>query len=392
VTIIAFGSSYIFGVFITPWRETFGWTTTAISAAYSIFLLFYTGMAVLAGWSADRFGPKVVVIAGGILIGSGLVLTSQVNAVWQLYISYGLIGIGMSGTYSPLMSTVSQWFAQRRGLALGIVGSGISAGPLIIAPVAKWLISGYGWRSTFLAIACASVLIIAAAFVLKRKPQDNGGLLHCKTNNGAGAKANSGETLAESISYSLREALSSRAFWLMGIVFFGVGLGLQMVIAHIVAYGEGRGLSPVVAAVILSTVTGGSIAGRIIMGMISDRIGRKMVLATSIFLEGTMIIWLIFVSHSWMVFVIAAIFGFGYGGHGTLIPALVGETLGLRHMGAILGAAVCFWGIGGSIGVILAGYVFDVTHSYSTAFAIGAVAMMMALATTFLVRQPKSLS
>ncbi|MBU2607973.1 MAG: MFS transporter [Chloroflexi bacterium] len=387
VTTIAFGSGYSFGVFITPWRETFGWTTTAISAAYSICLFFYTGMGVLAGWSADRYGPKAAVMTSGILIGSGLVLTSQVIAIWQLYISYALIGMGMSCTYSPLMTTVSRWFDQRRGLALGIIGSGISAGPLIAAPVAKWLISGYGWRPTFLAMACASTFIIAAAFMLKKRPPDDGELLTINTKNSV-----RGETLTESINFTLKEAVRTRVFWLLCGVFFGVGFGLQMVIAHIVAYGEGRGLPPVVAAIVLSAVTGGSIAGRILLGMVSDRIGRKKTLAISIFLEASMIVGLIVATHPWMFFLIAAIFGFGYGGHGTQFPALIGETLGLRHMGAILGTAVFFWGIGGALGTVIAGYVFDITHSYGAAFTMGVIAMLMALATTFFVKNPKSLS
>jgi OFA family oxalate/formate antiporter-like MFS transporter len=161
-----------------------------------------------------------------------------------------------------------------------------------------------------------------------------------------------------------------------------------MVLVHIVFYSQIQGTSPLIAATVLSFITGSSIAGRIIMGIVSDRIGRKTTLIICVFLEGTMIMWLIWASNSWMLFVFAAFFGFGYGGHGTQFPALTGEIFGLAHMGAILGAVVFFWGMGSALGATMAGYIFDITGSYRGAFMAGAAAMLMAGATTIFLSKP----
>lgn len=390
VTTISFGCGYTFGVFLPVWREAFGWSTAAISVAYSICLLSYTTLSVFAGWGADTYGPKITTVMGGVLVGSGLIWISHVHEIWQLYMAYGLIGAGMSCYYSPFMTTVSRWFVRRRGLALGIFSSGISAGTMIIAPIASYLISAHGWRSTFVVMASANGIVILSAFLLRTNPAYTATPPQGQSRGKGPLKAPSvpARSDTESRDFTFKEALQTKAFWLISGVFFAVGVGLQMVLAHIVAYSRGMGLSPMRAAVVLSTITGSSIVGRILLGAISDRIGRKTTLAISVFLEGSMILCLIAVSNPWMIFVIAAVFGFGYGGHGTQIPVLYGETLGLRHMGAILGGGVFFWGLGGSLGAILAGHIFDLTGQYTSAFAIGATAMLSAAVVTFFLKRP----
>jgi MFS family permease len=390
VTTITSASGYTFGVFLPPWRETFGWSAAAVSGAYSVCILFYTGLGVVAGWGVDKYGPKGTTITGGLFLVSGLLLTSQVNALWQLYVTYGLIGIGMSSTYSPLMTTASRWFTKRKGLALGAIGSGISAGPLIMAPVATYIILNHGWRFCFQVMGCTAGLTIVAALMLKRGPEARSMF---RTGEGdirsvSDPQPKIGSPTSESTEFSLREAASTKAYWMLGGAFMMVGTGLQMVLVHIVSYSQIQGASPLIAATVLSFITGSSIAGRIIMGMVSDRIGRKTTLIICVFLEGSMLMWLIWASSSWMLFVFAAFFGFGYGGHGTQFPALTGEIFGLTHMGAILGAVVFFWGMGSALGSTMAGYIFDMTGSYRGAFMTGAAAMLMAGTTTIFLSKP----
>ena len=115
VTTITFGAGFSFGVFLPFWRESFGWSSAVISGAYSLLLFFYTAMGIFAGWGADRYGPTKTTMAGGFFLSLGLLLTTQVHSVWQLYFAYVLIGTGMSSAYSPLMTTVSRWFTDRKG-------------------------------------------------------------------------------------------------------------------------------------------------------------------------------------------------------------------------------------------------------------------------------------
>ncbi len=391
IAAISFGAVYSFGVFLTPLRESFGWTSAAISGAYALAMFTYTAFGVFAGWGVDKYGPKITAMLGGFFLGLGLILTSQVNVLWQLYVTYGLIGVGMSAGFVPLMTTVSRWFAERRGLVLGIVSAGIGVGPLIVAPLASYLVSTEGWRFAFLVIGFIAGFLIPAALLLKRSAHETGELPNGEMYdpNSSRPEAKATKVTSRSSEFSLKEAISTEAFWLLGIVLLMIGMGLQMVLVHVVAYSESKGMSPMAAATVLSTVSGASIAGRIVMGTVSDRIGRKKALAICVFMEGIMIFWLMGASVAWMLFVFGAIFGFFYGGHSPQLPALTGEILGLRHMGAILGATGLFWGVGGALGPVLAGHILDITGSYNSAFIIGAVAMCSAAIAAFLIKAPQ---
>ena len=390
INTIAFGSAYSFGVFLNPLRETFSASSAAVSGAYSLELFLYTGLAVVWGLSVDRYGSRVTTMVGGALLFTGLLLTSRVSALWQLYVTYGLIGMGVSTSYSPLMATVSRWFDRQRGLAIGISSTGLGLGPVIMAPVASYLIAIDSWRFAYFVMAFAAALTIPAALLLKKSPHDTASLPHTGMPDSRVPPTTVKRDGAspETVDLPLKQAFRTRPFWLISLMFLLVGMALQIVIAHIVAYSQLKGISAMTAAAVLSTITGASIAGRIIWGSVSDRIGRKKTLAICVLTEGTMIIWLMGATSAWMLFLFAVIFGFGYGGHATQFPALTGEIFGLRHMGANLGGVVFFWGLGGAFGAAIAGHIFDVTGSYISAFILGAAGMLAAGAITSLVKRP----
>lgn len=387
VTILGYGSGYSFGVFLNPLRGTFHASAALISGAYSVFLFVYGAMASATGWSADRYGPRNTIMAGGFFLCVGLLFASRVTVIWQLYAAYISIGIGMSVVYSPVMATIARWFDKRRGLMLGLVSTGTGIGPVIMAPLARYLISLHDWRFAYLVIGTAAAFIIPAALLLKRNPSISPGLSAGRSNT---ASVKIDAALSERLEYSLREAFHTRAFWLVCIVFLLVGIGLQVLFAHIPAYGETRGLTPMAAATLISTITGASVLGRICSGAISDIIGRKKTLGISVFIEGSMILAIAVAPNTWTLFLFTFLFGFGYGGHSPQFPALTGELFGLRHMGAILGAEVFFWGVGGAIGPYVAGYIFDVTGSYVIALTLSSAGMLLAASTIVFIKSPRN--
>ncbi len=137
---ITHGTVFSFGVFMNPLRESFVKTSAAVSGAYSITLWVYAVSGILAGWAVDNYGPRITIMVGSLILGSGVLLTSFVNSFWQLYITCGLIGIGLSSGYVPTMTTISKSFAERRGLALGLNSAGVGLGPLSMAPLATYFI------------------------------------------------------------------------------------------------------------------------------------------------------------------------------------------------------------------------------------------------------------
>jgi MFS family permease len=345
---------------------------------------------MVAGWAADKYGPRVTIMVGALLLSLTLLLTSRVNTVWQLYIAYGFIGVGMSPTYISTMAVLSKWFTRHRGLAFGINSAGIGFGPLVMAPLAAYLIALGGWRFTFLVMASVSGFNIAIALLLKRIPQEKEEPPKGHANKPhipqPAKKANKLE--AEPIRVVIKKVMKTKVFWLLCAVFLMVGVGVQTVIAHIVAYGESQGLSPMTAATVLSVLSGASIIGRVAMGMSSDWIGRERALAICTFIEGIMILWLMGSSSTWMLLLFGAVFGFSYGGHAPQLPALVGETLGVANMGVILGIGIFFWGIGSAIGPFLTGYLLDITGSYGAGFMLGVVSMFLVTATSFFLKTP----
>lgn len=375
---VTWGAFYSFGVFFKPVLTEFGWTRAATSGAYSLCFLLCGFLSIVVGRLNDRFGPQIILTGCGLFLGSGFLLVSQISAIWQLYLFYGIIvGIGMSGTV-PLLSTVARWFAKRRGLMTGIAVSGIGFGTIIMPPVANWLISSYGWRISYIVIgSIALVLVMSAAQLLRRDPSQVGQLPYGE-----------GEAEQESLNleaggFSLQGAIHTRQFWMLGAMFVCLGISLEAIIVHIVPHATDLAISAASAANILAIIGGVSVAGRIIMGSAGDRIGNKLAITIGFIIMLVALLWLLAAKELWMFYLFAVIFGFGYGGWAALLSPIVAELFGLSSLGVILGAVTFGLAIGEAVGPALAGRIFDITSSYQPAFlvcaALSIVAIILAL-------------
>ena len=143
------GTILSYGVFFKPLSAEFGWTRATTSGAQSLLFLLIGGLGILAGRLSDRYSPKIVIMIYGLLFASGYLLMSQVSTIWQLYLFYGIVGVGSSGTMIPAISAVTRWFVKRRGLMTGIAMAGVGLGTMIKPPLANLLISSYGWRNSY---------------------------------------------------------------------------------------------------------------------------------------------------------------------------------------------------------------------------------------------------
>jgi len=217
---IMFGSLTSFSVFFKSIVSEFGLTRAATSAIFAVQNLFGCAMAFIGGWAVDRYGPRITALFIGIFSGLSLLLTSQTNALWQLFITYSLLFSVIGAVYTMTISTVSRWFDKNRGLALGIAGSGLGLGPMAIAPLATYLISSFGWRMAYIIIGLVVCLIVIPLSILLRDP------LHAIGTEPYGVKSVSGEMgiappKNEGIyatEFSLFKASRTRNFWLLGSV------------------------------------------------------------------------------------------------------------------------------------------------------------------------------
>lgn len=393
ITAAAFGTQYAFGVFFKPLQQDFIWATRAtISGVVSLNLLAYGGFALLAGWATDRYGPRAVVALGGFFIGLGLLLSSRVNAIWQLYLLFGLpLAIGLGAAWNPLVTTASRWFTPKRGLALGIIAAGVGTGTMVMLPVAERLVSAFGWRTSFLIMGLITwAIIIPFALLLRRAPSPT---TVGNNTTAASQSERAGEKLRNTppmVELTLRQALQTRNLLLLFSMQLLSTLALRMIMVHLVPHATDIGLSAAAAALLVGFIGGSSIVGRIVMGIAQDKIGPKKAFLLCSSLQALSLIWLTQADTVGAFYLFAAIFGFTYGGDVPQLPALIGESFGLRHMGSIYGIITLAVGVGGSAGPILAGYIFDTSHSYTLAFWIGAIAMFLASLFAFFLKSPQA--
>jgi len=375
------GTVYSYGVFFKPLSAEFGWTRAATSGAYSLVFFLSGFLGIFAGRLSDRFGPRIVITTCGLFLASGYLLMSQANTIWQLYLFYGMVGIGSSGSYVPTIATVTRWFVKRRGLMTGIAMAGIGLGVLIMPPIANWLISSYGWRTSYIVFGIISlVFIILAAQFLRRDPSKIGQASHGE-----------GEVQPASLNFkgggfSLKEAIHTRQFWMAGMMFFFFGVCLQSILVHIVPYTTDLAISSANAATILAIIGGFSLAGRVILGSVADRIGNKQTITVCFSMMFIALLWLLVAKDLWMFYLFAVIFGLAYGGWAALVSLIVAELFGLASLGVILGAVTLVEDTGHAIGPVLTGWIFDFTGSYQLAFSVCVAISMIPIILVLLLR------
>lgn len=362
---VCIGAMFTYGVFFREFQAEFGWSRAMISGASSLAFLIMGVAGILAGRLNDRIGPKIIIVASGISLGVGYLLMSRMQALWQLYLLYGLlVGIGFSTHDVITLSTVARWFNHRRGMMSGIVKVGTGAGQLLVPLIATSLIAVFGWRNAYLLIGAVSLMmLVAAAQVLHRDPQGLGLLPDGHGSGPSGSNAGPGDE-----GMPLPAAIRSRQFWTICIAEFAIFFCLLTIIVHIVPHATDLGLSPASAAAVLATIGGVSMLGRLVMGTWNDRIGGKRSLIICFILLLGSLLWLQVALEAWMLFIFAVVYGLAHGGFFTVMSPMVAELFGTGSHGLLFGLVLAGGTMGGAVGPVLAGRAFDVTGSYRVVF------------------------
>ena len=291
----------------------------------------------------------------------------------------GVIGIGMGGSFVPLMSTVVRWFFRRRSMMAGIVAGGISIGALIGPPLAHRLIIMYGWRISYMilgAIVFITVTIISQ--FIRKDPIEVGQYADgvTKTDEQLGP-----EPLTKGLSF--KEAIVRGQFWVVFFMFFCLGFCTFAIIVHVAPHAIELKISAVVAANILATVGGLGMIGRVVMGRVADIIGSKCAFIIGFILMSAAILCLMPAKMVWLIFILAGLFGFANGACVASQSPLVALLFGLSSHGVILGFLAFGFTTGGAFGPWLSGIIFDIAGSYGLAFlmctAVSLTGLVLAL-------------
>ncbi len=376
------GANCSFGVFFKPFLEEFGWSRATTSAAFSLSTFLHGPFGIVMGRLNDRFGPRLVAIVGGLFLGSGFLLMSLIGEVWQFYLVYGVIVAIGASTGVAVTTTPIRWFIGRRGLMSGIVNAGVGLGTVMMPPLANWLISTYNWRISYVVIGTGILVIVTLAAQFLRRDPKQMGLSPYGVGNARARSLNPNEH-----ALAFGEAIRTAQFWILGAIISYHIFCVQIIMVHIAPHAIGLGISTAKAANIIAIIGGVNIAGRLLTGVISDRIGSKRVVIILFVIMPASLVLLLFARTTWLFYVFAAIFGFAWGGQAVSWGLITAELFGLSALSLILGGVMSVAMCGGALGPVVAGRIFDVTGSYFWVFLI-CIALSAAGILTTLVLKP----
>lgn len=361
------GAQYTFPVLSLPMAAELGWGRGATAAAFSVRLLMAAAAQVVLGSLVDSFGTRRMGAVGAGVIAVGLGLSSRIMALWQLYLLFGgLVAIGATFLELSILTALTQHFSARRGTAIGITWAGGGAGLFVLLPLAQALVSAGGWRATYwilgLAIACLVPLILSTF------------------------PPSSKRTLSPEVdarrSVTRRQALTTRAFWLLFLGNVFVGIFDEAVYQHLVPFAIHLDYPEMVAASTLGLASVLYLVGQVVGGTLSDRIGRESVVASASILTVISLLWLLSLSGPtvWGLRMAMILYGLGLGANLAARSATWSDVFGGRHFGSIVGIIWSGYAIGGAFISWFGGWVFDVSHSYALVFgvAIGATLLWCA--------------
>ncbi len=365
---------YSFGVFLPYLNEEFGFTRAVGSSIFSFRSVMLAFSLTLAGRLVDKYDPRTVIISGGIIAAIGLFLSGIATKGWHLYVTYGfIIGLGDGVLYITCVAVVSRWFIKKRALVIGIITTGIPLSGLITSPLAAWLISSYGFRNAFFALAVLLALSTLSALVLRGYPQEK----NLKPYGGEGELSTSKVQITRNglknnnNDWRALEAIATPVFWLMYSMYFLGFTTFLVVVIHTFSFAIDLGTPALVASGVLSAIGIGSILGRVVLsGLLTEVLETRKVLFLCFFLQGSSIFLLLGVRETWAFYLFGILFGFFYSGLVPIFPTLLGRFFGLSAMGTIygfFGTSFCVAAIGGPL---LAGYIHDVTGTYFYPFLL----------------------
>ena len=374
---VIWGSFNSFGVFFDPLIKEFGWTRAITSGASALNTIIFGLLCMFAAGVAERLGPRWVITACGIILGLSYLLMAQLSSSRELYLYFGVfVAVGMS-PYIPLLSLVPKWFTTHRGRMNAVVLSGMGLGMMIMPPMASHLISVWQWRASYRVIAMISLIVMVAASQFLKNPTS-------QPFRGKNRDAAIPRPDQESGGLTFQQALCTKQFALVCLLYFSFLFCVVSITVHIVIHAIGLNIPATHAALTLALIGGACIVGMNVMGNLADRFSNKMALGASYSLMGLSLVWLIPSHSEWFLYLFSIAFGFAYGGMQVLFSPLVAELFGTRSHGVILAAGALAGSVGAAIGPIIAGAIFDALGSYTLAFVLCAMLAFTGLVSTSL--------
>jgi MFS family permease len=368
---VAIGAMFSLPVFLLPISRDTGWSVTGVSSAMTIGFLALALASMVWGPLSDRWGPRLVVLIGSVVLAAALALASRATSLIEFQLVFGLaVGGATAAIFAPMMACVTGWFDTHRSLAVSLVSAGMGMAPITMSPLAAWLVSIYDWRTSLLIIAAlAAAVMIPVALLVRRPPALEGQVA-----------SPDGE---QETAMSVGQAMRSPQFIILLLTNFFCCATHSGPIFHTVSYAITCGI-PMIAAVSIYSVEGlAGMGGRIAFGLLGDRFGAKHVLVTGLLLQAFAVLAYAFVSQLGAFYAVAALVGFIYAGVMPLYAVLARENFPLRMMGTVIGGTAMAGSLGMATGPLAGGLIYDAFAGYGWLYigswGIGIGAFLIAL-------------
>ena len=384
--LVTFGTRLSFTVFFVALTEEFGWARASTSLIFSISMVVFAVTSIGAGMALDRWGGRVVFAFGAALLSVGLLLSSQVQTLWQLAFTYGVVaglGITILGL-GPQAGLLAAWFRRRLGTAIGLAFAGTGLGTLTLTPLVEVLITQVGWRAAYRVLALLAILLIPLIVIfLRRSPA----VMGLQPDGDSAATAVSRHRSQPIHNWTMREVTHTLSFWLVILAALCAIGPLRMLTVHQLAVVVDAGFNRLFAAAVIGGAGAVTAAAFIIFGILSDRIGRRETYVFgSICLVGA--IGVLGSLHNsdqigWLL-LYGLLLGIGEGSRASLVTAVASDLFPGQALGAINGAVGSAFAAGAAVFPWLAGRIFDTSGAYTSAFLIAGTAVLISTAALWL--------
>jgi len=397
--LLMFGTRLSFGLYIKPIAESFGTSRAFISGSQSLYMVVYAVFALIAGNLTDKYGPKIVLAAGAMIMGVGMLLASQITSVWQYYLSYGvLVAIGSGAMYVPVSGAVSKFFTRKRNFALGIATSGSGFGQFLIPPFMEKVVQAEGWQTAFLYTALLLLVVgVSLPFLLikGRGLPEQTVVLYEPPQDGQKVVSSSPEHSEENQQekhYTLIQAMSTIPFWMYFGMYFVICFVIDGVIfVHMYPYLTDIGFEGQTAAKALGYLGLISTVSMIAFAPLGDRISKRYLLTIFLAIHTFILFWLINIGSEAALWLLILFYGIWLGAVWPLTLSILSDTFGSRNVSSILGACTLAFGIAGLTAPWLAGLVFDLYRSYVPVFYLTIFLSLLGAVFAFFIRRTKGM-
>ena len=394
---------YGFSAFFNPMVAEFGWSRAVTSGAYSLSRLEGGIEGPIIGWLIDKFGARKLISIGVTLTGVGFMALSTVNSVLSLYLIFGLlVTMGFeTGFFHATTTATANWFIKRRSRALSFITTGGGLGGAAIVPFLALMITNFGWRTASIVIGVLILVLgLPAAYIVRSRPEDKGLLPDGEAVIKRAEVAPEAERVesegqsqvnvtAGEINFTVREAMKTGTFWTFVVAMMLRACILSAIVVHQIPHLVDVGISYEAAAGCLGTMILMSIPGRLIFGWLGDRFDMRYLLFATSVIQALGIWIFINITTIGMAYVFAAIYALGYGGAIPLTLAFRGRLFGRKAFATIGGITSALTSIAAVAAPVFAGYIFDVSGSYSVAFYTFLGLVSLSGLVFLLIRYPK---